>query len=64
MSEKQIDCIRVKSRARQKRSWLLWLGDVVFSVLDMALTAVAIAVTGCLAGIGFGAGLALVVALM
>ena len=64
MPEKQIDCIRVKSRARQKRSWLLWLGDVVFSTLDAALNALAIAVTGCLAGIGFGAGLALVVALM
>ena len=64
MPEKQIECIGVKSRARQKRSWLLWLGDIVFSVLDMAQTAAMIVGVGCLAGIGFGAGLAIVVALM
>ena len=64
MPEKQIDYVRVKSRARQKRSWLLWLGDVVFSVLDMAQTAAMIVGGGCLAGIGFGAGLAIFVALM
>ncbi len=64
MPEKQIDCIRVKSRARQKRDWLLWLEDAALSVIDMAQTAAMLVGGGCLAGVGFGAGLAIVFAIM
>lgn len=64
MPEKQIDCIRVKSRARQERSWLLWLEDAVLSMIDMAQTAAMLACGGCLAGIGFGVGLAIAFAVI
>lgn len=64
MQEKQIDCIRVKSRAREKRSWLLWCADIVFKVIDAVQTAAMLVGSGCLVGIGFGVGLAIVFVLI
>ena len=54
---------RVK-RARRKRNLWFWVYDVVSRAVDAAMTAVMIIGAGCFAGIGFGAGLAIVFVLI
>lgn len=60
MHEKEIDCISVgKVKPRQKRGMFKKIGK---AVIDTATVIVSVIGAGCLAGIGFGWGLALIAA--
>lgn len=72
MHEKEIDCISVgKVKPRKKWDWtdslaltLTMVKIIALTAAEMLGTVIAIVGAGCLAGIGFGVGLALVTTLV